>query len=683
MKSYIIRIICVTGFLVCCLLYTGYLYSQEKTEKKNDNVYTLDRVVITAKKYESAAFNTALPVNIIDAEEIDKIQAVSTGDLLRNQAGVDISQTGMGTERPMIRGLYDSRVLILVDGIKLSEQRAGGDHALSIDPSQVERIEIVRGPGSVLYGSEAIGGVINFITKKQRSRKNDGLRFEGYAEAGYDSATNGLRNGLLFDGGYNQFNFSMRGNYKTTGDIETPEGKLDNSSVTAYNYSGGCSYAFGKLCLAITGTGSYADIEVPTFSNDFKKARFEGERHHAFFFNSEAHKMSNVLTDLKVDAAFQRHSRRMRIINASDQRIAVDVDFDTFNFNPQAAFSFGENQKIITGFQSSFESEVSDRKHPSALIDGVGVIPPSNRLGMGLFAQDEISLSERFTLTCGFRYDWFRSENKGEQGHPVESTVDYDSSVSGNVGMLFALVKNHLNLTGNIARAFRAPTLHERYFFGPHQGTADYGNPDIDPETSWNFDAGLKVNYERIWVSISGFYNRINDYIEKRLTGGTTFGLPDAEFANVSKAELYGGEVEAEIRVVSGFTLSGNLCYVKGRNISSDQNLSSIPPVKGTLGMRYEHDIRTTGLWSEFIVHAAAEQSNFGENEDKTDGYITMDIRAGIDLNKSMTLTLYCKNLTDKAYHDHLSRINSSNAPDVDGLEQPGRSFGGGIKVSF
>ncbi len=373
----------------------------------------------------------------------------------------------------------------------------------------------------------------------------------------------------------------------------------------------------------------------------------------------------------------------MRIINSSDAPVQVDVDFHTINFNPGTTLQLGKRNRITAGLQTSLELEKSDRVHPSPLFDDAGVIPPSNRLGLGIFAQDEITVTDRFNITTGLRYDMYRSHTDGETGHPVTETTEYDSSVSGNVSLLYGIIKDRVNLTANIGRAFRAPTLHERFFFGPHQDTADYGNPNLKPETSWNFDGGVKVKYKRFWLTASGFYNLIDDYIEKRLTGGTTGALDDAEFANVSRAALYGGEFEAEVKILWGISAFGNLSYVRGENLTASTNLSSIPPLKGNYGLRYKGKHKKIKYWSELALHSAASQKKLGVNETATAGYTTLDISFGGSWNNFLHFSLYCKNLADKAYHDHLSRINSTNAPDVDGLEQPGRSFGGSIKLKF
>ena len=126
----------------------------------------LDNVVVTPTGSEKEAFDTSLPVNLIQARDIEERIVVSVADLFRTEPGVDAVTAGPGSVHPMIRGLQGERVLVLVDGIRLSEQRPGGNHVFSLDPAQIERVEVVRGPASVLYGSDAIGGVVNFITKR-------------------------------------------------------------------------------------------------------------------------------------------------------------------------------------------------------------------------------------------------------------------------------------------------------------------------------------------------------------------------------------------------------------------------------------------------------------------------------------------------------------------------------------
>ena len=160
MKQYLYRAL-AAAVMICAVTQAsasspGVQPGQETLD--NGTTHALEEVIITASRQESKVFNSSLPVNVVTREAIEKIAPTGMGDLFEHLPGLNVSHTSMGSVRPMIRGLYDERVLIMVDGIRLSEQRGGGDHALSINPGQIERIEVVRGPGSVLYGAGVKSG---------------------------------------------------------------------------------------------------------------------------------------------------------------------------------------------------------------------------------------------------------------------------------------------------------------------------------------------------------------------------------------------------------------------------------------------------------------------------------------------------------------------------------------------
>jgi outer membrane receptor for ferrienterochelin and colicin len=162
MKQYLYRAL-VAAVVICAVTQAAEASPGDQPAeetRENGTTHALEEIIITASRQESKVFNSSLPVNVVTREAIEKIAPTGMGDLFEHLPGLNVSHTSMGSVRPMIRGLYDERVLVMVDGIRLSEQRGGGDHALSINPGQIERIEVVRGPaGSVLYGSDAIGAL--------------------------------------------------------------------------------------------------------------------------------------------------------------------------------------------------------------------------------------------------------------------------------------------------------------------------------------------------------------------------------------------------------------------------------------------------------------------------------------------------------------------------------------------
>ncbi len=212
---------------------------------------------------EKSAFDTSLPVNVLKARDIDEKIAVSMAEIFLKEPGVDVVTAGPGSVHPIVRGLSGERVLVLVNGVRLSEQRPGGNHVFSLDPAQIERIEVVRGPASVLYGSDAIGGVINFITKRADGNTEPAARFGGEADIQYESATDGWKESAHVRFGQGRFNGYVGGTYKDAGNIETPDGELANSFYEGYTLWGGGNYSGEGWKAYADYSFMEADIGVP------------------------------------------------------------------------------------------------------------------------------------------------------------------------------------------------------------------------------------------------------------------------------------------------------------------------------------------------------------------------------------------------------------------------------------
>jgi outer membrane receptor protein involved in Fe transport len=237
------------------------------------------------------------------------------------------------------------------------------------------------------------------------------------------------------------------------------------------------------------------------------------------------------------------------------------------------------------------------------------------------------------------------------------------------------LIPEHWNVTANFGRAFRAPTLHERFFFGPHQSTVDQGNPDLDPETSWNFDVGSKVQSRWLIAQMGIFYNYIQDYIQKYATGDP--GDDPWSWENIHDAALYGVELDLELPLLSWLSLKGYMTLVRGENLDGG-DLVDIPPLKGSYGVRFSYNWKQDAVWLEFMANSAAEQDRTGsQNIEPTPGYTTFDLRSGGKFLSGLSFTLYGKNLADKGYNDHLSRVDQLK------YNQPGRSFGASVAYRF
>ena len=658
--------------------------AEPAAEPQPGGTVQLDAVAVTATRTATPVFDTSLPVNVIQRRQIEREMPVSMAEIFKREAGLDASSTGPNIVRPMIRGLMDDRVLVLVDGVRLSEQRGGGDHRLSIDPDQIQRIEVVRGPGSVLYGSDALGGVINIITRKAKVESLPGGRGQFSLGGGVNTTNDGLEQTTTIQGGYDRVNLFFNSIYRNTGDINTPSGSLYHSFYRGYTLSGSGNITWPQSELSFSAWGTQADIGVP--NRTAKESYFDDEVHVMAQGTYRRYDLSEFCPEVKIDAAFQRHQRHMHILNPVPPNTDLEVllNLNTWNFQPQATLTRGDRHRFTTGLQFFREDAGSARDRWGITPAGwlaqplPGVIPDASRTGLGVYLQDEITLTERLSLIPGVRYDWIESVAGELPGHPVKANTQDDTAVSGSLGLLYRLTP-HLNLVANAGRAFRAPTLLERYFFGPHQNTVDIGNPNLKPEYSFNLDMGLKAKYAHFQGAVSLFRNEISDYIIKRQTGvvDPVSGLEIDQWENVGRALLYGMEAQGEYDLGAGFALFASVSYVRGKNDTASTDLPYIPPLRGNYGCRYRKQMQPDWeLWTEFAGLTAARQGKVATWESPSGGYTTLTWSAGATFRKNLRLTLMVANLTNKSYHDHLSTITWIN-------EEPGRNVRFNLNWTF
>lgn len=631
-----------------------------------DEVAALPEMLVTPTGTEKIAFETSLPVNLVEAEELEEKITSSIGTIFETEPGVDVVSAGNGSVHPMIRGLHGERVLVLVDGIRLSEQRPGGNHVFSLDPAQIEKVEVVRGPASVLYGSDAIGGVVNFITKGAEERTESEARVGGEASVQYDSATDGLKESAHLKFGKGHFNGYLGGTYTDAENIETPEGELNNSFYDGYTLWTGGNYIGDGWKFEADYSFMKADVGIPSaaaFAEDY----FKDEKHHRLSMGLEMDDFgSNVLDRMRLDFGWQRHNRhRYRRKTAAtpppvigDLEVDIQLDIDTYTLKPQIFLTPNDSHYVTMGFDFFYEDAASGRTigdtgsnwvHP--VYNNIPVIPDSDRLGIGAFIQDEILVGDNWVMTPGLRVDWIEAQTDGHPGHAIS---DEDSSenyaFSGNLGLLYRLT-DEVNIYSNVGRAFRAPTLLELYFYGPHDVANDIGNPDLDSETSWNFDLGVKVKTEKLQAMTGVFYNIVDDYIAKeRRTDGNYY------YTNYDSVTLYGAEAGLDYEIGSGFSTFASASYVFAEDDGTGDYLPEIPPFKCNYGIRYENDFaKEQKFWIEFSGLTASDQNKIHANEKKTSGYTRLDLHAGVDLGKNWSLIVGVENLTDELYYDHLS----------------------------
>ncbi len=650
---------------------------------------SLDDIVITPTGSAKEIFNTSLSVSLITEQQMDNQTIVFIEDIFKNEPGVDAVTAGPGSVHPIIRGLHGERILILVDGIRLSEERPGGNHIFSLDPAQIKQVEIVRGPSSVLYGSDAIGGVINFITKRSFQETGSDFRIGGDAEIQYQDNGEGWKEIINLKMGKDNFNAYFGGTYQDTKNIKNRAGEVKNSFYDGFTVWTGGNYIGDNWETTLDYSLMNADIGIPAPST-FDKDYFKGEKHQRMAFGLKNYNILSFIDELSIDFGWQRHNRHryrrkttgIPEIIVGDMQVEIWLDIDTYTLKPQAIWIPNETHTFTYGLDSFYEDASSDRvikdtksSWVNPKFSGVPVIPDSYKKGIGVFAQDDIKLSELLIVTPGLRFDYIKAETDGNPRHAIKDpTSNTSHALTGNLGLLYK-INNVLNWYGNIGRAFRAPTLLELYFYGPHDVANDIGNPDLKPEESWNFDTGIKVKTEKMNAIFSIFYNTIDDYIakEKQADG-------DYMYKNYSKVELYGAEAGLDYDLGYGLSVFANISAVDGKDKNDDQYLPAIPPLHSSYGGKFETKIYNKyGYWLELTGESAAKQNHLGPNERETSGYTVGNIRTGLNINNNWKIVFAVENFTDKLYEKH-----TSAAWQEFGIsDQAGRNVKLQAKVSF
>ncbi|MEA3330550.1 MAG: TonB-dependent receptor [Campylobacterota bacterium] len=627
------------------------------------NAQMLDPITVTATQNpELKADESVLPVDIITRDIIEQKGITSLHELFSHTSGVDVITAGPGSVMPIIRGLSHEQVLILVDGVRLSDERPGGNHVLSIDPAQIERVEIVKGPGSVLYGAGAVGGVVNFITKKAPKGKTEEFKISGDAGVGYETNNNAKKQTVQINASSSDLNFYVGAINKKSDNIETPDEELKFSYYDGYTVWGGGDYSNGDWNTEVNLWQTKADIGIAaprTFVKDYYK-----DETHTMINGKISYKNSGAFIErFDLQLAWQEHNRH-RIRKADTTKLVdIKVDKETKTLRGQFILLPTNEHRITTGVDMFDEKLTSTRimdGFPPAVgkFDGVPVMAPSSRTAIGLFAQDEIVINNKLNITLGARVDSVTAKSDGAKSpyFLTSSHSDTDTAISGSIGGIYKLNED-AKIYANLGRAFRAPTIIERYYSGPHDGPAqDQGNPDLDPEKSINFDIGMRFKGQNYRTSVGVFYNKVDNMIKKILTNPSApVSAQVYTYQNISEAELYGGEFDGIYYISDEFSTFGNITLTRGNDKTTDHPLTAIPPLKARYGINYEREINNYYLLLKLSGESAMRQDSVGKGEKETPGYTIANFRLLLSHDNGLSTSLSLENMFDRVTYDHLS----------------------------
>jgi len=654
--------------------------AEEKAAAKQGLLFK-DEVVVTAGRREQLSGQTPVPVSVLSREQIVREQPEKMADLFKQLPGVEVQGEGPFRGIPVVRGLTSNRVLILVDGQRLNNARESTDFA-GIQPAlvnlaDVERIEVVRGPASVQYGSDAIGGVVNIITR-QPDLGGQTFTINGDAAYDYASTSDSEQFRASVSGVGQGYSFFVGGTYEDVGNYTAAKGAAEdpryedyvlsndvvpNSGMEQTTFNGNVRFLIGNQGVlrfnaevvktenvgfpGFDPATSGIDISFPSFNRDKYAAAWESGPLWG-------------LSDIVLSTWYQK----------IDKESIRDFDFgffysnqytqsliDSFGFNAQSIADLGDHHLTfgLDFYQDKLHDNALTETSFSPPSDDVAV-PDSHQRGLGLYVEDQIALSRRVTLNAGLRGDDFSFVTENDPRYTGEQFDVNQTALAGNLGVVWQ-VANHVNVTGLIARGFRAPNLQERSFLGLASTGDTYilQNPYLDAETSWNYEAGFKVRYDRYSGGLTVYYNDLNNFITLEFLDPSASpipGLDAAQLANVEKATIKGIELDLEAIFARWWTAFGTFALIQGDNNITNEPLPSIPPMKVIVGLRYQR----ANWWTEANMRWLDSQTRLPTDDPRfetgTPGFTVFALRGGYDFNFGLGVLVALENLTDKLYNE-------------------------------
>lgn len=628
------------------------------------------QVVVSATRTEKELRETASAISVVTQEDIERSPAPTVADLLRDVPGVQVhDQSVAGVKRVTIRGESPARVLILVDGQKISEQKSMDGAALLMDPSDIERIEVVKGPASVQFGSEAIGGVINIITKKGGERP-----IQAEVAETYDSSVDGFTEYLSVYGSSNGFNYRVSGSYTDAGDRWAEKGRISDSSYLNRNFSAYLDKQFGDYLVGARWESFWSNENIPTAESDGAVVELDlpewSRDKYALFL--ERDDIGEYLRKVRLDLAYQSTFKKFN--NDIDPPGPVSIRLrtknwqDTTSASAQFDWTLGQSHYVVSGVEYSMDDlKARERKSVSFPPPGTDTTYTNKawQETYALFVQDEWNFAEDWVLTAGLRETLVRSELESSEDPGLEEGSSTGNRPVGSLGLVYSGFDNW-RLRAQYSQGYRYPNL-QQLFIGTAHGSANptYGNPNLEAETSDNFELGARFNDGAWDMDATLFYMMAENYITTVDAGGGA-----RRFDNVNEASGYGAEVTLSYAIDSlGLTpyMSGTWLRREYETSTYTTKQTGDPSFMERFGVRYHLDFAQDMLFTADAYTRLASQAKELSGGDVLtyNSWQTYNLALALQWGEARrySVSLNLNNLTDEDY---------SEAGAV--LDSPGRS---------
>jgi hemoglobin/transferrin/lactoferrin receptor protein len=677
--------LCGLPGIAISLVLSAPLFAEESSDRiLLDSAVRFDEVTVTATRLPWPVSEVPAAITAIDSDAIKRQSPSLLTDLLRGQTGVYVQQTTPGQGTPIVRGVTGSSVLMLVDGMRLNTaffRPAPNQYFALIDPYNVDRIEVLRGSGSTLYGSDAIGGVVQVETPLARF-ESDAWQSHGRVLGEFASADGAGIGRAELAAGRAGVSFAAGATYQDHDDLRAGGGRVQRpSAYDVVSADGTClveadvqDAALWVQYLRQPRTPRY-DALVAGFGQDHPESDvFLFEPNDRLFIHGRYRRfgLAPFAEQLIAHVAFQEinDDRTTRDFGSTNEDREENRS-RLVGLTLQAAASWRERMSVTYGADLYFDRIHSKRSRRN--IESGDVMSRASRFPNGsaldsyaLYVEDELRLHPRLSAVIGGRLSHFVID--------IPATGDVDAidrditDLTGSLGLAYR-VTDPLRLMANLGRGFRVPNVFDFAQLGSRPGNRfAVPNPNLDPETAISADLGVKVASRALSAELFGFFLRVDDKIEAIPTGEV---LPDGRAAvrseNVNTVDYAGVEAGVRWAPEPRLVLYGSLNYTWGEERFGDGETfpaDRVPPVNGQLGLWWNPLPR---LWMEPFVRYAGDQNRLSDRDradpridpEGTPKWLTINARIGVELHRHLRARLTLENVLDEEYREHGSGIDA------------------------
>ncbi len=653
-------------------------------------------VTVTGVSHATSIRKAPAPVIAIKKTELMQTSATNIIDALSHKPGISQLSTGPAISKPVIRGLGGNRVVVINDGLRQEGQQWGDEHGIEIDELSVNKVEVVKGPSSLIYGSDALAGVVNIITSIPVAEG----QLIGNVFSNYQSNNNLFALNANIAGNNNGFNWNAYGTKKSAGSYSNRfDGKVLNSGFNEGNFGGyvglNKSWGYSHIIISrfnqqigmIEGERDDATGQFILFSGSpLQRIAKDDDLNSRELFTPKQHIVHDkIISDnsitigksrLKMKAGFQRNQRKEFGDPQNSNEEELYFDLKTANYNVHWMLPELKAWRTTIGLSGMYQNNANKGEE--------FIIPEYDIFDAGVFVFTQHSY-KKTTVSGGLRFDSRSLNSKEFIDGPVQKFAAFEksfSNVSGSMGVSYEPEKN-ITLKANVARGFRAPNLPELASNGAHEGTNryEYGDQNLRSETSLQLDLGMNLDYEHFSFNLALFNNSVNDFIFyhklNSTAGGDSIVNMNGELLQAFKfsqrnANLYGLEASLDIHPhpLDWLHFENTFSFVRGKwkqQLEGTNNMPLMPAPRWISELRTDFlksGKQLSNLYFKFEVDNVFDQNNpftGYETETFTPGYSLLNASTGADFkaNKKTIFSVHfaVNNLTDKAYQNHLSRL--------------------------